>query len=65
MLPGVDAGGRGSPNSLLPTHISAFGDGVELAGAAAAASPVAACLPTHISEFGEDDTGGESQSRAC
>ena len=50
--------GATSPNSLLPTHISAFGDGVDLAQAAAAVSPVAACLPTHISEFGEDD-GGE------
>ncbi|GAB4816617.1 hypothetical protein N2152v2_003663 [Parachlorella kessleri] len=49
------SGGRLSPNSLLPTHISAFGDGVDLAQAAVAVSPVAACLPTHISEFGEED----------
>ncbi len=54
--------GRGSPNSLLPTHISAFGDGVDLAAVAAVTvPPMAACLPTHISEFGEDDGGEKNQ----
>ena len=51
-----------SPNSLLPTHISVFGDGVtvlDLQHAAAVGRP-AATLPSHISEFGGDDEGGDT-----
>jgi hypothetical protein len=51
-----------SPNSLLPTHISVFGDGVtglDLQHAAAVGRP-AATLPSHISEFGGDDECGDT-----
>jgi serine/threonine protein kinase len=64
---GGDAGARClSPNSLLPTHISIFGDGVAAEAVAAAAAqfgapppPGATNLPARISEFGggdEDDS---------
>lgn len=71
--PGADSNGGGaahSPNTLLPTHISVFGDGVsglDLRHAAAAAAAAGAAarhpvqLPSHISEFGgeEDACAGE------
>lgn len=47
-----------SPNTMLPTHISIFGDDLEISAALAAVrrygSPPAAAanLPSHISEFG-------------
>jgi hypothetical protein len=47
-----------SPNTLLPTHISVFGDGVELRAAAAAAGRPPVQLPSHISEFGGDGEDG-------
>ncbi len=63
---GSSGGGGGvahSPNTLLPTHISVFGDGLsglDLRHAAAAAAATAAArhpvqLPSHISEFGGDE----------
>jgi hypothetical protein len=75
---GGSIGGGGvahSPNTLLPTHISVFGDGLsgdglsglDLRHAAAAAAAASAAarhpvqLPSHISEFGgeEDACAGE------
>ena len=56
---GPPGGVAASPNSLLPTHISVFGDGVtglDLRHAAAVGRP-AVQLPSHISEFGGDDAG--------
>lgn len=64
---GGSTGGGGtahSPNTLLPTHISVFGDGLsglDLRHAAAAAASAAARhpvqLPSHISEFGGEEDG--------
>lgn len=67
--PAVNGGGGGgaepepaavtSPNALLPTHISVFGDGItglDLQHAAAVTRP-AVQLPSHISEFGGDAEG--------
>ncbi|KAL4860150.1 putative serine/threonine-protein kinase SIS8 [Chlorella vulgaris] len=48
-----------SPKTMLPTHISVFGDGVsrlDLQHAAAVGRP-AVELPSHISEFGGEDDG--------
>lgn len=48
-----------SPGTMLPNHISVFGDSVTLADELAAADIVGVTppvnLPSHISEFGDDD----------
>eukprot|EP00887_Chlorella_sp_A99_P004451 scaffold30.g4451.t1 len=77
LLAGGGAPRPRSPDSLLPKHISVFGDGlapleVELAGQAALAAAGArlsagagVALPSHISEFGgEDDAADGAASDA-